>query len=68
MDCANYENYYYHRGCYSRFTNATDIKRAKTHCEKKCNELGERSFSCPDVQGSEGTLELENEDFPQRRY
>ena len=42
MDCANYKNYYYHRGCYLRFANATDIKRAKTHCEKKCNELGER--------------------------
>lgn len=56
MNYAEYENFSYHRGCYSRFTNATDIKRAKTRCQKKCNE-GECSSTCTDVQD---TLELED--------
>ena len=56
IDGANFENLLYHRGCYSRFTNATDIKRAKTRCQKKFNE-GEPSSSCTDVQD---TSELED--------
>ena len=34
IDAVDFEKLFYHRGCYSRFTNATDIKRAKTRCQK----------------------------------
>lgn len=55
MNGAEYDNFSYHSGCYSRFTNATDIKRAKMRCQKKSNE-GEPSSGI-DVQD---TLQLEN--------
>ncbi len=55
IDGADFEKFY-RRGCYSRFTNATDIKRAKTRYQKKFNE-GEPSSSCTDVQD---TWELED--------
>ena len=35
-DDTDFSSFSYHRGCYSRFTNATDIKRAKVRCQKKC--------------------------------
>lgn len=56
MDGADFESFSYHRGCYSRFTNATDIKRAKARRQKNGNE-GEHSSSCVDVQD---TLDLED--------
>jgi hypothetical protein len=37
IDGVDIEKFSYHRGCYSRFTNATDIKRARAHCQKEFN-------------------------------
>ena len=43
----DFREFSYHRGCYSRLTNATDIKRAQARCQKKCM-AGDHS-SCQDV-------------------
>ena len=50
-DYTDFREFSYHRGCYSRFTNATDIKRAQARCQKKC--MAGDHLSCQDAVGDD---------------